>query len=145
MDGSGKICVFSSAPTHVIVDVAGWVNAETQAAAFAGAIPKRMGDTRTDLWLGGSNQDSDRDGVPDFFDDFPLKADLSGDTDGDGLIDVVDPDDDGDGVLDAFDEDPFGSDLAGNDTSTTETPDSQETDPTQRAISAFVVSAGSVL
>jgi len=146
MDGSGKICVFSSAPTHVIVDVAGWVNAETQAAAFAGAISKRMGDTRTDLWLGGANQDSDRDGVPDFFDDFPLNADLSGDTDGDGLIDLLDPDDDGDGILDALDDLPFGSGVAGNDSSTTETQDSQQGEQTQqRTNSAFVVSAGSVL
>jgi ABC-type branched-subunit amino acid transport system substrate-binding protein len=49
--------------------------------------------------------DSDGDGVPDQFDDFPMDSSETTDTDGDGTGDNADTDDDGDGLAD--DLDPF--------------------------------------
>ena len=47
---SNGICIYTSATTDVIVDIAGWVRAGTSVAAFSGTAPKRMGDTRLGFW-----------------------------------------------------------------------------------------------
>ncbi|MTI31673.1 hypothetical protein E1171_12715, partial [Cytophagales bacterium RKSG123] len=47
--------------------------------------------------------DTDKDGLPDFFETGP-----SDDLDGDGLTNIMDPDDDNDGILDAMDKQPAG-------------------------------------
>jgi hypothetical protein len=45
LDGTGAVCVFSSVPAHVIVDVSGWFGA-TGAVQFT-VPPSRLIDTRT--------------------------------------------------------------------------------------------------
>lgn len=71
---SGKVCAFASAPTHVIVDIAGWVNGSGEKTTFSGVKPTRVGDTRTGQWLGSSTRDTDRDGVSDAEDIAPLDS-----------------------------------------------------------------------
>jgi hypothetical protein len=71
---SGKVCAFASAPTHVIVDIAGWVNGSGERTTFSGVKPTRVGDTRTGQWLGSSTRDTDRDGVSDAEDIAPLDS-----------------------------------------------------------------------
>ena len=71
---SGKVCAFASAPTHVIVDIAGWVNGSGEKTTFSGVKPTRVGDTRTGQWLGSSTRDIDRDGVSDAEDIAPLDS-----------------------------------------------------------------------
>ncbi len=56
---------------------------------------------------GATGPDSDRDGVPDAADAFPLNPNETVDTDSDGVGDNADTDDDGDGVPDAKDEYPL--------------------------------------
>lgn len=52
--GSGdKLCIYASATTHVIVDLAGWIKADTAQSAFIGTQPQRLGDTRFGLWQAG--------------------------------------------------------------------------------------------
>ena len=57
--------------------------------------------------LGGSQLDSDDDGVLDLEDAFPEDPTESLDTDGDGVGNNSDPDDDGDGIADADDAFPL--------------------------------------
>lgn len=71
---SSKICLFASAATHAIVDIAGWVNGDGSESTFTGIQPTRIGDTRTGLWGGGPNRDSDGDGVADGSDSAPLDS-----------------------------------------------------------------------
>jgi hypothetical protein len=71
---SSKICLFASAATHAIVDIAGWVNGEASQSTFTGIQPTRIGDTRTGLWGGGPNRDSDGDGIADGSDSAPLDS-----------------------------------------------------------------------
>ena len=59
------------------------------------------------LILGGSQLDSDDDGVPDLEDAFPEDPTESLDTDGDGVGNNSDPDDDGDGIADSDDAFPL--------------------------------------
>jgi len=59
------------------------------------------------LILGGSQLDSDDDGVPDLEDAFPEDPAESLDTDGDGVGNNSDLDDDGDGIADADDAFPL--------------------------------------
>ena len=42
LSAEGSVCLFSNAPTDVIVDVAGWFDGD----AFSGAMPQRLVDTR---------------------------------------------------------------------------------------------------
>jgi uncharacterized protein (DUF1800 family) len=52
--GNGdQLCIYASATTHVIVDLAGWVKADTAQSAFIGTQPQRLGDTRFGLWQAG--------------------------------------------------------------------------------------------
>ena len=71
---SSKICLFASAALHTIVDIAGWVNGDSSQSTFTGMQPARIGDTRTGLWGGGPNRDSDGDGVADGSDSAPLDS-----------------------------------------------------------------------
>lgn len=50
----GRLCLHSSAPTHVVVDVGGGFGGGT-ASTFTGTVPLRLLDTRdgTGAWLGG--------------------------------------------------------------------------------------------
>jgi hypothetical protein len=74
LGASGRVCAFASAPTHVIVDIAGWVNGDGAKTAFSGVKPTRVGDTRSGQWLGSSTRDTDRDGVSDAEDIAPLDS-----------------------------------------------------------------------
>ena len=53
LGGGDKLCIYASATTHVIVDLAGWVKADTAQSAFIGTQPQRLGDTRIGLWQAG--------------------------------------------------------------------------------------------
>jgi hypothetical protein len=44
-DANGEVCVFVSSPTHLVVDVMGWIG-----AAFEGVTPTRLLDTRLRPW-----------------------------------------------------------------------------------------------
>jgi hypothetical protein len=76
LGASAKVCAFASAPTHVIVDIAGWVNGDGAKTTFSGVKPTRVGDTRSGQWLGSSTRDTDRDGVSDAEDIAPLDSSL---------------------------------------------------------------------
>jgi hypothetical protein len=43
---SGRVCFFTNATTHFLVDVAGWFSGGTASPAFVGATPLRVVDTR---------------------------------------------------------------------------------------------------
>jgi hypothetical protein len=45
VSADGNVCFYSSSPTDLVVDLAGWF-AETATETFTGAIPKRFVDTR---------------------------------------------------------------------------------------------------
>jgi len=103
---SGEICVYSSSPTHVVVDIAGYFSGMSQ--DFVGTTPKRLVDTRSNFGSGpAAFTDSDGDGVVDVLDAFPADANESVDTDSDGIGNNADTDDDGDGIPDATDPDPL--------------------------------------
>jgi hypothetical protein len=47
---SGKVCFFSNAQTHFLVDIAGWFSGGTDGVpAFSGATPRRVLDTRNGI------------------------------------------------------------------------------------------------
>ena len=46
-----SVCVFSSAPTHVVVDIDGWFG-PLGLARFAAQVPQRLVDTRTTAAVG---------------------------------------------------------------------------------------------
>ena len=71
---SSNICLFASAATYVIVDIAGWVNGSGEKTTFSGVKPTRVADTRTGQWLGSSTRDTGRDGVSDAEDIAPLDS-----------------------------------------------------------------------
>jgi subtilisin family serine protease len=103
---SGDICVYSSSPTHVVVDIAGYFSGMSQ--DFVGTTPKRLVDTRSNLGAGPSAfTDSDSDGVVDVLDAFPMDPNETLDTDSDGTGNNADTDDDGDGIPDATDPNPL--------------------------------------
>ena len=43
---SGRVCFFTNATTHFLVDIAGWFSGGTTSPAFVGATPARVVDTR---------------------------------------------------------------------------------------------------
>ena len=51
LDDSGKVCVFSSASTHLIVDIAGWINGLENVSGFTQTSPKRLADSRNGTWF----------------------------------------------------------------------------------------------
>ena len=47
VDGTGQVCIYSLADTHVVVDVQGWVAPDQSAPAFTAVTPRRLVDTRS--------------------------------------------------------------------------------------------------
>ena len=46
---SGRVCFYSNATTHFLVDIAGWFAGGTAAPAFVGTTPQRVVDTRNGI------------------------------------------------------------------------------------------------
>ncbi len=103
----GSVCLYSSQSAHMVVDISGWFVADP-GNDFVATTPSRSIDTRTEV---GPRpiMDKDGDGVADEFDAFPLDANETVDTDGDGIGNNADTDDDGDGILDVDDPSPIGN------------------------------------
>ncbi|MDC6451120.1 hypothetical protein PQY67_13120 [Pseudomonadales bacterium] len=90
---NGKVCVYSSAQTHVVIDIAGWFVGSR--GGFFALSPKRLVDTRL--------ADSDGDNIADQYDLKPSDPSEAIDTDGDGIGNNSDLDDDNDGISDSND------------------------------------------
>jgi hypothetical protein len=44
----GTVCVYTSAPAHLVVDITGWFSGG-DASAFTGNVPVRLVDTRNNI------------------------------------------------------------------------------------------------